>query len=149
MGEVLLEGETVGGYRIEKFCVALQIGSSALNGILDGVADSLKDAFLIVEDDTTHAKRTSREHILGLVIDKYGRAGVSSGVVEYESVEPKVGFSLSSVGRDVDFVEQRPVCRFSPEIFIVGTGDVGHGVYLEPAIRPVLQLANEIEHLVI
>jgi len=129
--------------------VALKIGPGALNGILDSVADGLDDAFLIVKDYTTHAKRAGREDILGFVIDEHDGARVSGDIVEDISVEPEVGFSLASVGRCVDFVEQRPVCWLCPEILVIGTGDVGHGVYSELAARLVLELANKVEHLVI
>jgi len=64
-------------------------------------------------------------------------------------VKPKVGFSLASVGRGVDLVEEGPVGRFCPEILVIGMGDVGHGIHSELAIRLLLNFANESKHLVI
>ena len=53
-----------------KFCVRLKVRPGTLNGILDGVANGLKDTLLVVKDDATHAKRASREDVLRFVIDK-------------------------------------------------------------------------------
>ena len=64
-------------------------------------------------------------------------------------IETKVWLSLAGVGRGVDFVEEGPVCRFGPEVVVVRTRDVGHSIYPESAIRPLFQVANKIEHLVI
>jgi len=149
LGKVLLEGNTVGGNRIQGLCVPLQVGPGTLDGILDGITDGLNDAFLIVEDYATHPKRAGREHILWFVIDEYDRAGVDGDIVEDMPVKPEVGFSLAGVGGSVDLVEQRPVCWLCPEILMIGMGDVRHGIYSELATRLVLQFANEIEHLVI
>jgi len=120
-----------------------------MNRILNRVADGLNDALLVVKDDTTHTKRPGREYIFRFVIDKYDRAGVSGGIVEDVSVKPKVGFSLAGIGGSIDFVEQRPVCRLRPKIVVIGTGDVGHGVYPELAIGLILEFANEVEHLIV
>ena len=81
-----------------------------MNGIFDGVADGLGDALWIVEDDTPHPKRPSREYVLGFVIDEYDRAGVGSDIFKDVPVKSEVGFPLASIGRGIDFVEQRPVC---------------------------------------
>ena len=134
---------------MHKLRVAAQIGPGALNGILNGVPDGLNDAFLIVEDDPTHTKRPGREHVLGFVIDKNDRAGVNSDVVNNMPVKPEVGLSLAGVSGCVDFVEERPVRRLCPEIVVIGTGDVGHGIHSKLATRLELEFANEVEHLVI
>ena len=81
-----------------KLRVPLQIGPSALNRILDGIANSLHGTFLIVKNYAAHAKRAGREYVLRLVIDKDYRAGIDGGIVEDMSVKPEVGLSLASVG---------------------------------------------------
>lgn len=85
--------------------VPLQIGPRSVNGIFDGVADGLSDALCIVEDYTPHPERPSREYVLGFIIDKDNRTGVSSDVVEDVPVKSEVGFPLAGISRGIDFVE--------------------------------------------
>lgn len=120
-----------------------------MNRILDGVANGLDDALLVVKDDTTHAEGPGGEYILRFVIDEHNRARVGGGIVEDVSVKPEVGFPLPCVGGSIDFIEQRPVCRPRPKIVVIGMGDVGHGIHPELTTRLVLEFANEVEHLVI
>jgi len=56
LGEILLEGKTIGGDGIMKLRVPLQIGPGTLDRILHGIANSLNGAFLIIEDYSAHAK---------------------------------------------------------------------------------------------
>jgi hypothetical protein len=50
------------------------------------------------------------------------RAGAGTDIVESVSVQPEVGFLFASIGRGVDFVKKRPVCRVGPDKLIVGWG---------------------------
>ena len=75
--------------------------------------------------------------------------GVSGDIVEDVSVEPEVGFSLAGVGGGVDLVEHGPIDRFCREVFVVGPGNVGHGVNLELAVGLLLKFANESKHVIV
>ena len=149
LGKVFLEGNAGGCDRMQELCVPLQIRFGAVNGFPDGVADSLNDPLLVIEDNATHAKRSGCEDILCFVVDKYNRARVNCDVVEDMPVKPEVGFSVAGVRRSVDLVKQRPVCWLCPEIIIIRLGDVRHGIYSELAVRLTLQLANKGEHLIV
>ena len=74
---------------------------------------------------------------------------VSGDIVKDVSVEPEFGFSLAGVSGGIDLVEHGPVDQLCPEVFVVGPGDVGHGVNSELAIGLLLRFMNESKYVIV